>query len=171
LKPGQLDTNRRQLYNEIVRMRIIRKYPGQLQGHAQTKQRLLLLDLLGAARGHVDAKQLFSLAAARDPSISPATVYRNLSLFKKLGLVDEQRLGQARCYYDARHGPRHQHLVCRGCGETFDFDCPLGEIVERVRRQYGFSVTRAEVSLEGYCPRCAEQQNKEKSFVKDDRED
>ena len=70
--------------------------------------------------------------------------------------MEEQRLGQVRCYYDARQGPRHQHLVCSECGEVIDFDCPLDEMVERVRRLHGFEVTRAEIALEGYCAKCAD---------------
>ncbi len=142
-------------YHEIVRMRVNRNTPPPMQGHPQTKQRQLLLEIIGQAEGHVDAKQLFNLAAARDASISPATVYRSLNLFKRLGLVEEQRLGQVRCYYDAKSQPRHQHLVCSGCGEVFDFACPLGEIMEKVKKEQGFTVTRAEVYLEGYCEKCS----------------
>jgi Fe2+ or Zn2+ uptake regulation protein len=136
-------------------MRVNRNSQPAMQGHPQTRQRQLLLEIIGQAEGHVDAKQLFSLAAAKDASISPATVYRSLNLFKRLGLVEEQRLGQVRCYYDAKNTPRHQHLVCSGCGEVFDFACPLNEIVERVKKERGFTVTRAEVYLEGYCEKCS----------------
>jgi Fe2+ or Zn2+ uptake regulation protein len=48
------------------------------------------------AEGHLDAKELYRRASARDKSISPATVYRSLNLFKELGLVDEIRLGKRR---------------------------------------------------------------------------
>jgi Fe2+ or Zn2+ uptake regulation protein len=136
-------------------MRSNRNYSGEMQGHPQTRQRHLLLKLIREADGHIDAKELFRLAAGQDDSISPATVYRSLNLFKRLGLVDEKRLGQARCYYEIRHSPQHQHLVCSRCGKVIDFVCPVSEMVERVKREHSFTVTKAEVYLEGYCWECA----------------
>lgn len=143
-----------------MRMRIIRNYDDKMQGYPQTRQRNLLLEIIREANGHIDAKGLFRLASEKDKSISPATVYRNLNLFKKLGLIDEQRLGQSHCYYE-KHLPQHQHLLCSGCGKVIDFDCPLNEIVERVKRENNFTVTKAEVYLEGYCQDCAKKEVKE----------
>ena len=80
-------------------MRRIRNLDNTIQGHPLTTQRRLLLELLRDAEGHIDAKELYRRASARDKSISQATVYRSLNLFKELGLVDQMRLGQVRCYY------------------------------------------------------------------------
>jgi Fur family ferric uptake transcriptional regulator len=71
------------------------------------------LELLHEAGGHIDAKELYRRASARDASIGPATVYRSLNLFKQLGLVDERRLGKVRCYYEIKQSREHQHLVCQ----------------------------------------------------------
>ncbi len=141
-------------YYKYMSMRINRNNSGGMQGHPQTRQRRLLLDLIQETQGHIDAKELIRLAGSKDSSISPATVYRSLSLFKQLGLIDEKRLGQARCYYEIKHAHQHQHLVCSGCGKVIDFDCPLSELVEKVKHEHGFTVTKAEVYLEGYCSDC-----------------
>jgi Fur family ferric uptake transcriptional regulator len=132
-----------------------RKQDNAIPGHSMTSQRRLLLGLLGGARGHVDAKELYRRASARDESISPATVYRSLNLFKELGLVDEMRLGKMRCCYEVRRSPGHQHLFCRGCGRVMEFQSPyFQKLIEAVRRKHGFTVTKAELCLEGYCPNC-----------------
>ncbi len=144
-----------------MRMRINRKYSNEMQGHPQTKQRHLLLELIREADGHIDAKELFRLAVNKDSSISPATVYRSLNLFKQIGLIDEQRLGQARCYYEAKRSPQHQHLVCQDCGKVIDFDCPLSDLVDKVKRENGFIVTKAGVYLEGYCSECAQKESRD----------
>ena len=134
-----------------------RKQDNPIQGHPLTAQRRLLLELLREAEGHIDAKELYRRASARDESISPATVYRTLNLFKELGLVDEMRLGKVRCYYEIKRSPEHQHLVCQGCGEVIEFQNPLvGKLVEAVQREHRFNVTKAELYLEGYCPGCEE---------------
>ena len=136
-----------------------RNHDNPIQGHPLTNQRRLLLELLRDAEGHIDAKELYRRASARDESISPATVYRSLNLFKELALVDEMRLGKIRCYYEIKQSPEHQHLVCRGCGKVIEFQNPLiGKLIEAVQRGHGFNVTKAELYLEGYCPECEERE-------------
>jgi Fur family ferric uptake transcriptional regulator len=129
----------------------------QMQGHPLTNQRRLLLELLRDAEGHIDAKELYRRASARDESISPATVYRSLNLFKELELVDEIKLGKIRCYYEIKQSPGHQHLVCQGCGKVMEFQNPyFQKLIKAVQREHGFKVTKAELYLEGYCPECKE---------------
>ena len=136
-----------------------RKQDNLIQGHPLTVQRRLLLELLRDADKHIDAKELYRRASARDESISPATVYRSLNLFKELGLVDEVRLGKIRCYYEVKQSSEHQHLVCRGCGKVMEFQNPhFQKLIEAVRREHSFKVTKAELYLEGYCPECEEKE-------------
>jgi Fur family transcriptional regulator, ferric uptake regulator len=124
----------------------------------QTKQRRLLLELLSSCQGHVDAKALYNLAVNRDSSISAATVYRSLHLFKQQGLIEEKHLGQPQCYYEYKRPSQHQHLVCQQCGKVIEFNCPLSEIVEKVKSENGFTVTKAEVYFEGFCTECGDKQ-------------
>ena len=136
-------------------MSLNRKQLKPIEGHPLTAQRRLLLDLLREADGHIDAKELYRRASSRDESISPATVYRTLNLFKELGLVDERRLGKVRCYYELKRSNEHQHLVCKGCGKVIEFESPLvTKLVDTIRREHGFKMTKAELYLEGYCLDC-----------------
>ena len=81
-------------------------------GQRHTAQREMLLALIRQAEGHMDATELYERARERQPHLSLSTVYRNLSLFNKLGLVDEHQFNDARRYYEAKAGSQHQHLVC-----------------------------------------------------------
>lgn len=136
-------------------MRNIRNHtPGGIPGHPVTAQRRLLLDLIREAGGHIDATEIYRRASRRGESISLATVYRSLHLFKELGLVDERRLGKIRCY-EIKRSLEHQHLVCKRCGRVMEFESPLvGELAARAQWEYGFNVTKAELCLEGYCRKC-----------------
>jgi Fur family ferric uptake transcriptional regulator len=107
-------------------MRSIRKLNEGTGRFLQTKQRRLLLEIIQKKTGHLDARELFKEAASKDSSISLATVYRSLNLFKQMGIIEERRLGKARCYYEIKQPPQHQHLVCKECGAVIEFDCPLG---------------------------------------------
>ena len=120
-----------------------------------TSQRRLLLELLRDADGHLDAKELYRRASTRDESISPATVYRSLSLFKELGIIDERRLGKIRCYYEIKQSLEHQHLRCQGCGKVIEFRSRLiRDLVVSIEKENGFKVTKADLYLEGFCPQC-----------------
>lgn len=125
-----------------------------------TAHRQLLLDILRESKGHMDAKELFQEAAKRDPHISLATVYRNLRLFEELGLVDERRLDRGHCSYEIKTSSEHYHLVCTTCGKVREFESPaVSQLVDEVQRNSGFSVSRAILHLEGYCPECKDKVN------------
>ncbi len=144
-------------------MSLNRNQDNPIQGHPLTNQRRLLLELLRDTEGHVDAKELYRRASAKDESISPATVYRALKLFKEIGLIEEIRLGKIRCYYEIKQSPDHLHMVCQGCGKIMEFQSPhFQKLIEAIRREHSFRVTKAELYLEGYCPECDENE-KEKA--------
>lgn len=124
-------------------------------GERVTWQRRLLLDLISQAGGHLDADELFRRAKEREPRISLSTVYRNLRLFKKLGLVDERHLSENHHHYEIKSPAEHYHLVCLSCGRVIEFGSPLLQRIEnQIRRENQFEVTGAEIRLQGYCSRC-----------------
>lgn len=138
-------------------MRNIRKIKNDMKGRSVTSQRKLLLSLIKKAGGHISAKELYRRASRRNESISLATVYRNLQLFKKLGLVEERRLGQVYCHYEMKDSAEHQHLVCRSCGKVIEFESPLiRKLVEALKHEHGFNLVKVELYMEGYCQECDE---------------
>ena len=127
----------------------------QMQGHFLTAQRRLLLELIRDAEGHLDAKELYQRARARDESIGPATVYRSLNLFKELGLVDQRRLGKVCCCYEIKQSMQHQHLVCQRCGKVIEFQVPnFQKLIKTIRQEYNFKIIKAQLCIEGYCEQC-----------------
>ena len=139
-------------------MRSIRNIQGR--SHSLTARRQLLLSLMHATGGHMDARELYQSALKNGTSISLATVYRCLHSLKEMGLVDEIWLGQTRCYYEIKQSPQHQHLVCRKCGKVIEFESPLiGRLANKLHREKGFNVTKAELHFEGYCQQCQEETN------------
>ena len=136
-------------------MRNSRKITNEIKGRPVTAQRQLLLRLIKKTGGHISAKELYRRASRKNESISLATVYRTLQLFKELGLVEERRLGQVYCHYEVKGSTDHQHLVCRSCGKVIEFESPLiSKLVEELRHEHGFSLTKIELYMEGYCRRC-----------------
>lgn len=83
-----------------------------LPGKRATSQRKILLDLIQRANGHVDADELYRRAREQEHAISLSTVYRNLKLFKDLGLVEERHFDEEHHHYESKDVAEHHHLLC-----------------------------------------------------------
>jgi Fur family transcriptional regulator, ferric uptake regulator len=126
-----------------------------------TAQRSLLLDLIQKSGGHLDADELHRKAKKKYPRISLSTVYRNLQLFKKLGLIAEHHFIDEHHLYEVKPTTEHQHLVCVNCGKIIEFSCPLsGKFRDEIGAQYDFDVTSVDVKMMGYCSQCRSRNGK-----------
>jgi len=120
-----------------------------------TAQRTLLLELLRQSGGHVDADELYRRARKKNSRISLSTVYRNLQLFKKLGLVEEHHFDEEHHHYEVKSRAEHQHLLCISCGKVVEFTCPVSwKLREDIGKQYDFDITGVEVRMTGLCSSC-----------------
>lgn len=126
-----------------------------------TTQRSLLLELLRRSGGHVDADELYRRARKKNPRLSLSTVYRNLQLFKKLGLIDERHFDEEHHHYEAKSGEEHQHLLCISCGKVVEFDYPAGRRFRQdIGRKYDFDITGVEIHMTGLCSACRKNESK-----------
>jgi Fe2+ or Zn2+ uptake regulation protein len=120
-----------------------------------TRQRKAVLEAVRASREHPDAARVYTAVRHALPNISLATVYRSLETLVRDGhLVTIQRAGEA-TRYDARIDG-HYHLVCDACGEVFDANLELPDLLPLAQgRVSGFEVRGALVEFHGVCERCA----------------
>lgn len=127
----------------------------KLGGQRITAQRRLLLELIRKQSGHLDADELYRLAREREPRLSLSTVYRSLTLFKKLGLVEERHFDQDHHHYEPRTPREHYHLLCLGCGKVVEFQNALtAQLKEAVSKDTGFKISASEIHLQGLCLNC-----------------
>ena len=131
-----------------------------MKTHAFTNQRKLLLDIIREADRHINARELYQRACSRDYTISLATVYRSLNLFREMGLIEEMQIGHQRCYHEAKSNLEHQHLVCKSCGRIIEFQSPLiPRLINKVQTEYSFQITKTTLFLEGKCSQCSNADN------------
>ena len=127
----------------------------ELIGQRMTSQRKLLLKIIRDAGGHLDADELFQKAKERDPRISLSTIYRNLNLLKELDLIAERHFVEDHHHYELKDTTEHHHLVCRSCGEVFEFDSLLTLQMKQDEEDTSqFQVTDIEINMQGYCLNC-----------------
>lgn len=130
-------------------------------GLAVTHQRLAIFEALAASREHPSAEQIHRAVRRRLPTLSLATVYKNLEALRAVGAVaDVNPLHQEGRYEAALPGTGagrpHHHLVCTACKEVRDLhDDALDAIAVPARATQGFRVRALRVQLEGLCDDCA----------------
>jgi Fe2+ or Zn2+ uptake regulation protein len=127
----------------------------KLEGYVITPQRQLILETIHQSGGMLDARELYKLVNLKDETISLATVYRSLNIFKQAGLIDEHRLGMSRCCYELKQSPEHQHLLCKHCGKIIEFESPsILEMINQIKQEKGFIIEKVEVCIQGTCRDC-----------------
>jgi Fur family ferric uptake transcriptional regulator len=92
-----------------------------------------------------------------------STVYRNLELLERLGLVWHTHLGKGAPVYHAAEHP-HVHVVCQSCGAIASADPTLLDgAAERLAADLGFTLDVGHVALSGTCRACRERAGSEPS--------
>ncbi len=123
-----------------------------------TRQRRLIFSILESAKTHLNAKQLLEQAQRLEPGIDQVTIYRNLGVLKRLGVVDELDLLHLRGdqhYYEARQVRAHSHVACLACGKVFEFYSPAIKTIDReLEKECGFSVSFTRIEIGGQCAAC-----------------
>lgn len=124
-------------------------------GYRVTQARRVLIEVLAQAPGHMTAPELVEAVGMQAPGVGRASVYRNLELFTRVGLVQSSTLGGAAATYMLTPTKHHHHVVCIDCHKTVEFDeCVLRELEARLGEQMGFQFEGHLVELYGRCPDC-----------------
>ncbi|MEO7430018.1 MAG: Fur family transcriptional regulator [Acidimicrobiales bacterium] len=119
-----------------------------------TAQRLAVLRAV-SARSHATADELTDDVRASIGSVSRQAVYDALAVLVDKHLVRRIQPAGSPARYEDRVGDNHHHLICRGCGSTFDVDCAVGEVpCLTAEDDHGFQIDEAEVIYWGRCPPC-----------------
>ena len=115
-----------------------------------TPQRLVLLREI-MAYGHLGVDDLFSRAQTHFPSISLATIYKNLHTLSDNGILREIPLPGQRSVYELAH-EEHIHYVCMNCGTVHDLPADMEAIARAVREQTGADFQSIRITVGGACP-------------------
>ena len=115
-----------------------------------TDQRKVIAQVLSEAEDHPDVEKLHERAAAIDPGISIATVYRTVRLFEEAGILERHDFGDGRARYEAAPESHHDHLIDVETGKVIEF---RNEQVERLQREIaeklGFKLVDHRLELYG----------------------
>lgn len=123
-------------------------------GLAATHQRHVLFEVVQEMEDHPSPEEIYARVRRRIPSISLATVYKNLHLFIKSGIVGEVSLHHGSLRVETNR-TAHHHLVCRSCRSITDLEEKSFRLaMQRSKFPEGFQVERMSVEVLGLCTEC-----------------
>lgn len=128
-------------------------------GIAVTHQRQVLYETMQGMHGHPSPEEVYASVKQRIPSISLATVYKNIHLFVQSGVFRELSMHHGTLRVEMNKEPHH-HMVCSVCKRVTDVEQDdLGMGAPKLQLANGFLVERVSVDVIGVCIACQARPN------------
>jgi Fur family peroxide stress response transcriptional regulator len=127
----------------------------QEAGLAVTHQRAVIYREITESRNHPSPESIYERVRSEIPSLSLATVYKNIHAFLEAGLLREVSPFHGALRLEGTMEDHH-HLVCTRCKEIVDIEPEdLAPVELRRPMPAGFKVLRYAVEFQGVCPACS----------------
>jgi len=113
-----------------------------------TPQRLAILKEL-QTKGHASIEEIYTSIKEIFPTISLATIYKNITAMQEENIISEITLFE-KSKFEIKKAP-HAHFICKKCGLVKDI--PLEELIkDEVDKKYPNS--QKELYIYGICKEC-----------------
>jgi Fur family peroxide stress response transcriptional regulator len=124
-------------------------------GHKITPQRMAIVKILAKSEGHPSVEDIYDQIKENFPTMSLATVYRNIVLIKSLGEVLELGFPDGSNRYDGNKPIPHPHVICIKCKKIVDPDLDsLDEMTKEVALETDFKILNHRLDFFGICRNC-----------------
>jgi Fur family ferric uptake transcriptional regulator len=120
------------------------------KGMRMTDQRRVIARVLSVAQDHPDVEEIHRRAAAIDPRISIATVYRTMRLFEDSGVVERHDFQDGRSRYEEATEDHHDHLIDLKSGKVIEFvNTEIEALQRRIAAEHGYELKAHRLELYG----------------------
>ncbi len=120
------------------------------KGLKMTGQRRIIARVLSESTDHPDVEQVHRRAAAIDPRISIATVYRTVRLLEEASIITRHDFGDGRARYEEADEHHHDHLIDIKTGEVIEFqNSRIEALQEEIARELGYRLAGHRLELFG----------------------
>ena len=121
------------------------------QGAKITSARKLLVEIF--TQNHLP---LTEMELRRRLKVNKTTVYRQLELFLKLGIVKEVEFGDGKKRFEFNLHNHHHHLVCTNCQKVEDIFVhnDVKHVEDKIAKLKKFQVKSHSLEFFGLCAQC-----------------
>ena len=117
-----------------------------------TPQRVTILTVI-EKYGHANIDEIYQEAKATNPTMSLATVYKNVASLLETKLLKELALNNLKSKYELAKEP-HSHLICKECRSVED--ATSSNLFNLNTDGLNFDVNEVELNIYGVCSNCKE---------------
>ncbi|PLY06126.1 MAG: transcriptional repressor [Arcobacter sp.] len=117
-----------------------------------TPQRVAIVEEL-YKNGHMNVDDLYKNLLKKFPSISLATIYKNVNAMVEKIFLNEVKIPEAKSVYELIK-ENHSHLVCSLCGGIEDVVLDTSVLEAALSSQSNFKVENTDVVFSGVCSHC-----------------
>ena len=119
----------------------------------KTTQCALILNAVQALHTHPSADEVYAYVHATKPTISRATVYRDLNRLAEEGKIKRVEITSSATRFDYRLDD-HYHFKCLGCGCIYDVNQADVKGSPVLTNKQGLDISGFDLVFNGYCPKC-----------------
>ncbi len=123
------------------------------EGFKKTDKRERILVLFSNTSKYITARDILDVMKAEYPGMSYDTIYRNLSTFVELGILEETELnGEKHFRMQCEVDHHHHHFICMSCGNIKEISfCPMEVLQNAIP---GYQIENHKFEIYGNCPNC-----------------
>jgi Fur family ferric uptake transcriptional regulator/Fur family peroxide stress response transcriptional regulator len=115
-----------------------------------TIQRTSILKSIDQA-GHINIDEIYEDVKEQYPTLSLATIYKNIILMQKNRVIVEVPMNGQKSKYELKKDD-HIHLICQECGEIRDRE--IDKNTKEALVIENFQINNSQINLYGLCPKC-----------------
>ena len=120
-----------------------------------TPQRLAIIKILAKSKAHPSVEDIYDQIKTNFPTMSLATVYRNIVLIKSLDEILELGFPDGSNRYDGNKPFPHPHVICIKCKKIVDPDLDsLDNMKKEVAAETDFKILSHRLDFFGICSNC-----------------
>jgi len=131
-------------------------YIKMLQEHnlKVTPQRLEVVSILNTSK-HISIDDLYKLMQKKFPTLSLATIYKNIKTMQEKLFLTEVKLPNQKNMYELAK-KEHSHVLCSKCNNIMDIEIDTSSIINQAESISNYTLNNSSIILNGICPKCME---------------
>lgn len=125
-------------------------------------KREAIYKVIASTKTHPSAEWVYKQLEEKIPDLSLGTVYRNIAVFREMGLLKSVGVVEGQERFDADMS-QHSHFICRKCSKVIDVprgkNFVDGNIYNYVEKECNVHIEKHNIIFYGVCGECSENNN------------